>query len=151
MLRGDLSGDPSFRELLARVREAALGAYAHQDLPFEKLVEALQPERSPEPHAAVSGAVRAAERAAERAGVAGCDPPALKFDSDSKFDLALFMTETPKGCTGRLGYQTELFDATSTERRWRTIAYRRGTRTPGSRRQPTGNLDEAERDTRIAT
>ena len=58
-----MSGNPTFRELVQRVKETALGAYAHQDVPFEKLVEELAPEPEPECHSAVSGVMFALENA----------------------------------------------------------------------------------------
>ena len=71
VLRSDLSGDPSFVELLQRVKEVCLGAYGHQEVPFEKLVEELQPERSLSHNATVSGDVRLAKHAARRLSFAG--------------------------------------------------------------------------------
>ena len=107
------SGDPSFRELLGRVREATLGAYAHQEVPFEQLVEELQPERDPEPLAALPGDVRAAERrAAPAATLAGLRVSWRRRASaeTAKFDLTLTRRDRAAASRGALEYSTDLFE-----------------------------------------
>ncbi len=117
VLRTDVSGDPTFFELLSRVKETALGAYAHQDMPFEKLVEDLKPERSlgHNPLFQVFFSLQNTPRQA-------LDLPGLRLTTlerigtTSKFDLSLFLTETPQGLRGDLEYNTDLFDAATMER-----------------------------------
>ncbi|MFJ9381890.1 amino acid adenylation domain-containing protein, partial [Streptomyces sp. NPDC101455] len=107
VMRADLSGDPSFRELLGRVRESALGAYAHQDVPFEHLVEALVTERdrSRSPLFQVLFSY-VAERGAY------VNPGALPV----KFDLAVKLGDSGDGLAGEIEYSTALFDAATVER-----------------------------------
>ncbi|HEX3556709.1 MAG TPA: amino acid adenylation domain-containing protein [Thermoanaerobaculia bacterium] len=127
VLAGDLAGEPGFRALLARVREAALGAYAHQDLPFEKLVEELAPERNLA-HAPLFQvlfsfqAAAAAPRVAggEAAGAAAGDGLALApLEADmaaAKFDLTLAVEEGAHGFAAALEFNTDLFDAVTAGR-----------------------------------
>jgi hypothetical protein len=114
VLRTPLSGDLTFRELLSRTREVALGAYANQDLPFEKLVEILQPERdlSRSPLFQVMFGMQNAPRKS-------FELPGLTLGSmdaevtTAKFDLSLDMWEEPDGFKGLFEYNTDLFDATT--------------------------------------
>ncbi|NOK31919.1 amino acid adenylation domain-containing protein [Corallococcus exercitus] len=117
VLRTDLAGVPSFRALLARVRDVTLGAYAHQDVPFEKLVEALRPER-------IAGRaplfqVMLAYQNAPMPEVLG---PGLRMGSlkiehrAAKFDLVLSISDRGQGLRGLLEYSTDLFDASTAER-----------------------------------
>ena len=118
VMRGDLSGDPSFRMLLARTREAALGAYAHQDLPFEKLVEELTSGSKHESCPALPGDVRSAECCLGRArSLSGLEVAPVPVDIDvSKFDLTLSVRERD-GCL-KIGveYSTDLFEAETIRR-----------------------------------
>jgi amino acid adenylation domain-containing protein/non-ribosomal peptide synthase protein (TIGR01720 family) len=112
VLRADLSGDPSFLQLLARVREVTLGAYAHQELPFELLVAELQPERDlrRSPLVQVMLALQNVPQAALSA--AGLRLELLEVASGiARFELTLTLNETEQGLLGRLEYRTELFDA----------------------------------------
>ncbi|HEX8474859.1 MAG TPA: amino acid adenylation domain-containing protein, partial [Pyrinomonadaceae bacterium] len=116
-LRTDLSGNPSFAELLKRVREVCLGAYAHQDVPFEKLVEELQPQRSLH-HSPLFQVMFVLQNAPlpslELRGLKLAPLPIEK--SDSKFDLTLSLEETRDGLKGVLEYDTDIFDAAAIRR-----------------------------------
>ncbi|RCJ25078.1 hypothetical protein A6770_28095 [Nostoc minutum NIES-26] len=117
VMRTDLSGNPSFSELLGRVREVALGAYAHQNLPFEMLVEALQPERNLS-HTPIFQVMFVLQNTPiSTAELTGLTVSRLSIDSaTAKFDLALGIEHTATGLVGVFEYNTDLFDRSTIER-----------------------------------
>jgi aspartate racemase len=111
VLRTDLSGDPTFRALLDRVREVCLGAYTHQDLPFEKLLEQLRPPRdlSRNPLFQVMFVLHNTPRQVPT--LAGLTVSPQEIDGQTaRFDLTLDLWETPEGLRGWFEYNTDLFD-----------------------------------------
>ncbi|AGC45639.1 amino acid adenylation domain-containing protein [Myxococcus stipitatus DSM 14675] len=117
VLRTRLDGDPSFRELLGRVWETTLNAYAHQDIPFEKLVDELRPRRNlgHSPLFQVWFVLDKARLADFTAGPLTLST--VETDAGvSRFDLALFLSDTEDGLTGTLDYNTDLFDASTLAR-----------------------------------
>ena len=117
ILRGDLSGDPSFDVLLGRVREMTLGALQHQHVPFDRLVQELSPGRSTS-HAPLAQVMF---------GLQNFDPGELRLHDlalvplelgglSSQFDLSLMLRAAGGGLEGALDYSTDLFDADSMER-----------------------------------
>jgi len=117
VLRTDLSGNPSFRQLMQRVRETTLGAYVHQDMPFEKLVEELQPERnlSQAPLFQVSFGVH--NTPIQTLSLPGLELSQMDFDFDaSRFDLTLWMSESQDELSGIWYYNTDLFEAATIKR-----------------------------------
>ena len=116
VLRTDLSGDPTFRELLGRVREVALGAYAHQDIPFERLVDELQAERDLSHHSLVQVMFVLQNAPQGKIVLSGLDISPFRIRSNqAKFDLTLSVAEGESGMTIALGYNTDLFTPSSME------------------------------------
>ncbi|HKS72052.1 MAG TPA: condensation domain-containing protein, partial [Terriglobales bacterium] len=117
VMRTKISPALTVSELLAKVRETALDGYAQQDIPFEKLVEELRPERSLS-HNPLFQVLFSLQNAPRRA----FDLPGLQLTpvevagATSKFDLSLFLVETPEGLRGRMEYNTDLFEEATIER-----------------------------------
>ena len=101
-LRADLRGEPTFVELLRRVKEVCLGAYAHQDVPFEKLVEELQPERDLSRSPLFQTMFVVAEHPQQELQLSGLKLSRVGGESaTAKFELTLVLQETEKSCLGR--------------------------------------------------
>src|SRR5262245_34061442 len=117
VMRTELRGELSFVELLEGVRQTALGAYAHQDLPFEKLVEELKPQRS-----LSYTPIFQVMFVLQNAPIKRFDIPSLRIETvevqrqTAKYDLTLTLTEMDDGLSGSLVYNTDLFDEATIER-----------------------------------
>lgn len=117
VMRTDLAGDPCFQDVLQRVREVALGAYAHQELPFERLLARLRPERS-RSHAPLFQMMFVLQNAPKQvARIPGLEIEELEFGSGlAKFDLTLEVVEQEGGLYCAFEYSTDLFEAATIER-----------------------------------
>src|SRR5207302_3485840 len=113
-LRIDLAGKPTFRELLGRARETAVGAYGHQDLPFEQIVDALHPERDLSRHPIFQTVFSFVHEADETIALPGLTLRASEaFNETAKFDLVVELTDredglSGNGLSGKIDYSTDL-------------------------------------------
>ncbi|MER6146361.1 amino acid adenylation domain-containing protein [Streptomyces sparsogenes] len=122
VLRTDTSGNPTFRELVERVRETDLAAFAHQDVPFERLVEVLNPQRSMARHPLFQVMLAFQNNARPELDLPGLEvTPQPLGGTTAKFDLTVNLSEhraadgTPDGLTGHLEYRTDIFDQSTVE------------------------------------
>src|SRR5208282_3266113 len=118
VLRVDMRGLPTFAALLARVRRTALDAYAHQDLPFEKLVEHVAPKRNPSRNPLFQVLFSLQSTSSVEWNFAGTETSRCGFTGDrtAEFDVSFVLTEVGGGLRGDVTYAAALFDAATVER-----------------------------------
>jgi amino acid adenylation domain-containing protein len=117
VLRVNTDGDPSFTELLARVYEVCLGAYAHQDLPFERLVEQLQPPRDPSRNPLFQVTLQLVNTPTLQDAPSRAEGPTSHIHRGSAiFDIAFTLLDSPGAFSGIVEYSTDLFDTATIER-----------------------------------
>lgn len=115
--RTDLSGNPSFRDLLGRVREVSLGAYDHQDLPFEKLVQELQPERDQSRSPLTQVLFQLVNFGGGELAMGDLSVSQLASSSERvRFDLEMHLWQQKDKLSAVIVYSTDLFDASRIER-----------------------------------
>ncbi|MFD4247094.1 amino acid adenylation domain-containing protein, partial [Streptomyces sp. NPDC058525] len=147
VLRTDTSGDPTFAELLGRVRETGLGAYAHQDVPFERLVEELNPVRSLARHPLFQVAMVLQSNAGAELEPAALRAESLPADTGvAKFDLNVTLEEffgpdgEPAGLDCAIDFATDLFDRETVE----SVAARFGRLLTAMTARPDGRIGRAD-------
>jgi amino acid adenylation domain-containing protein len=117
VLRADLSGAPSFRDLLRRVRQVCLDAYAHQEVPFERLVEELQPRRDPGRSPLFQALFTFQDQPLPQVRLPGLELVPLPVSLEAvKFDIVLVLGDTPAGLRGALRGRSDLFEAETLRR-----------------------------------
>ena len=148
VMRNDLSGDPTFQQLMKRVQDTALGAYAHQDMPFEKLVQELNPERDLSRSPILQVLFSFLNTKTEPVTFPGLEVTRIKAEgSEAKVDLSLYAIEVREGISCTFEYNSDLFDADRIRRMLQhlQVLVEEIVRDPGRRLSELEMLTPAER------